>query len=124
MKEAFQNYLAEGRPCYVRSEFISVEETIDTIKKGNGFAVIAHPHLIWNKNIVNELLEMDFDGIEVYYAKLPKETEKPWENIATKKNWLMTGGSDFHGAVKPDIPLGCSWVYEKTFKILHDRFIS
>jgi predicted metal-dependent phosphoesterase TrpH len=124
MKEAFHNYLAEGKSCYIRSEFISVEETIDAIKKANGFAVIAHPHLIWKKNVVEQLLEMDFDGIEVFYAKMTPESEQPWAEIAKKKNWLMTGGSDFHGSIKPDIPLGCSWVNEQTFQILYDRFIS
>ena len=38
--------------------------------------------------------------------------------IAKKKQWLMTGGSDFHGAVKPAIPLGSSWVNEETFNLL------
>jgi predicted metal-dependent phosphoesterase TrpH len=124
MKEAFHNYLAEGKPCYVRSEFISVEDTIKTIKKANGFAVIAHPHLIWNKNVVDDLLAMDFDGLEVFYAKMSPESEQPWLEMAKKKNWLMTGGSDFHGSIKPDIPLGCSWVNEQTFQVLYDRFIS
>ena len=124
MKEAFQNFLAEGKPCYVRNDSMSVEETIDTIHRANGLAVIAHPQLIRNKSIVNELLKMNFDGIEVFYAKLPREDEKQWADIANKKNWLMTGGSDFHGNVKPDIPLGSSWVDENTFQILYDRFVS
>jgi predicted metal-dependent phosphoesterase TrpH len=124
MKEAFQNYLAEGKPCYVRTETITVEETIAAIQQANGYAVIAHPHLIWKRNIVDDLLAMKFDGIEVYYSRFPREHEKQWADIAKKKGWLMTGGSDFHGSVKPDIPLGCSWVNEDTFQILHERFIS
>lgn len=124
MKEAFQNYLAEGKPCYVRSDFVSVEETIETIHQGNGLAVIAHPQLIWKRNVVDDLLKMNFDGIEVFYARFPREDEKQWADIAKKKNWLMTGGSDFHGSVKPDIPLGASWVDENTFQILYDRFVS
>lgn len=124
MKEAFQNYLAEGKPCYVRTETISVEETIEAIQQGNGLAVIAHPHLIWKRNIVDDLLGMKFDGIEVFYSRFPRENEKQWADIANKKGWLMTGGSDFHGSVKPDIPLGCSWVGEQTFNILYQRFVS
>ena len=36
--------------------------------------------------------------------------EKKWLKVAKEKNWLISGGSDFHGAVKPQVTLGCSWV--------------
>lgn len=124
IQEAFQRYLAENACCYVSGTPISTQETIDTIHEANGFAVIAHPHLIGNARAVKQLLEMNFDGIESYYAKLSFNQERKWIDIACKKGWLITGGSDFHGDFKPQIPLGCSWTTEETFRKLYERFQS
>lgn len=124
LKEAFQKYLGEGKPCYYSGTQFSVEETLDIIQSAEGLAMIAHPHLIKQRRIVNQLLEMNFDGIEAYYARFRGYDEQKWVNLANEKGWVVTGGSDFHGEVKPQNPLGCSWVSEKTFRILHDHFMS
>lgn len=124
MEEAFKKHLGEGCPCYVHGEAFSVEETIDVIHDAGGLAVIAHPHLINNSGIVTDLLKMPFDGIEAYYARFAPHKEKPWVKIGKYRNWILTGGSDFHGTVKPHIPLGCSWVAETTFQTLYDRCIT
>lgn len=116
--DAFAKFIKEGKPCYSLGDVISVEETIDTIHQAKGLAIIAHPHLINNESILHRLLEMNFDGLEGYYGRILLSSEKRWIKIAKKKNWLITGGSDFHGAVKPTIPLGCSWVNEETFRQL------
>lgn len=119
MEEAFKKYLGEGCSCYVPGEAFSVEETIEVIKEAGGVAVIAHPHLINQSPIVIDLLKMPFDGIEAYYARFAPYKEKRWVKIGLQRNWILTGGSDFHGTVKPHIPLGCSWVNEETFQSLY-----
>jgi predicted metal-dependent phosphoesterase TrpH len=122
MQQAFHDYIGEGKPCYARGEAVSVEETLDIIHRARGLAVIAHPHLIENVGIVKDLLEMNFDGIEGYYGRfLPSEHER-WLKIGARKGWVITGGSDFHGSIKPMLPLGCSWVNEETFKVLQCHF--
>lgn len=122
IKEAFQNYLAEGKPCYVPGALFSPEETIDVIHGAQGKAVIAHPHLIKSRPTVNRLLQLDFDGIECYYARFPPDQERPWLKLAEKRALLVTGGSDFHGSAKPHLPLGCSWAPEDTFLRLMEHF--
>jgi hypothetical protein len=120
--EAFGKYIGEGRPCYARGETFSVEETISVIHNANGVAIIAHPHLIKDSGIVIKLLGMNFDGLEGYYAMFSLSQQERWLKIAKNKNWLITGGSDFHGAVKPMIPLGCSWIGEDTFRYLQELY--
>lgn len=115
IKEAFSLYLGDGKCCYDPGEPFSVQETIDIIHRADGKAFIAHPHLIQSGRLLRELLKMNFDGIECYYAKFTPENEKRWLKIAGEKNWLVSGGSDFHGAIKPQISLGSSWVDEETF---------
>ncbi|MBA3723145.1 MAG: PHP domain-containing protein [Parachlamydiaceae bacterium] len=122
IQEAFFKYIGEGKPCYAAGAYFTVEETIDIIHQANGLAIIAHPHLIENNGVLHELLSMKFDGIEGYYARFPKELQERWVKIGKKKNWIITGGSDFHGDIKPILALGSSWVNEETFKILHDHY--
>ncbi len=124
IREAFNKYLGEGRPCYSKGNFFTPEETIDVIHKANGFAIIAHPHLIESSKTVVQLLKMDFDGIECYYSRFSAAAQERWLKIANNRNWLITGGSDFHGeSIKPMVTLGCSWVNEERFNILQKRFI-
>lgn len=124
IQQAFHNYIGEGKPCFVPSTAFSVEETLERIHRANGLAVIAHPHLIENVRIVRDLLEMKFDGIEGYYARFPLSEHERWLKIGARKGWMITGGSDFHGTIKPNIPLGCSWVNEETFSLLLQHFQS
>lgn len=122
LQEAFSKYIGEGKPCYANVDPFSVEETLETIHQANGIAIIAHPHLINNIKIFRQLLDLNFDGLEGYYAKFPPQEQKRWVKIAENKRWLITGGSDYHGDIKPHIPLGCSWVGEEIFNLLKNKF--
>lgn len=122
LQQAFQLYIGEGKPCYAPGKKISVEETLDCIHQAKGLAVIAHPHLIDNTKVIKDLLDLDFDGIEGYYGRFPRSEHERWIKIGAHKGWIITGGSDFHGDIKPNLPLGSSWVNEETFTILYDHF--
>jgi predicted metal-dependent phosphoesterase TrpH len=115
INEAFDEFIKDDGPCFVMGDRFTPKEVIDQIHMANGKAVLAHPNIIKSRKVIDALLELDFDGIEVYYAKLYSVHERKWLKIAQKKNLIATGGSDFHGSVKPFITLGCSWVDEKTF---------
>lgn len=120
-QEAFQGYLKEGAPCYVPGIKFTPLQAIEEIRKAHGKAVLAHPHLMKRKSKLREILALPFDGIECYYARLPKAQELPWLQLAERKGWIATGGSDYHGAFKPNLSLGCSWVNETTFAKLLPR---
>lgn len=123
MREAFQKYLGEGKLAYEEGEKFSVEETLEYIKKGQGKAILAHPQLIIRKQILKNLLEMPFDGVEGYYSSIAYDENEIFIKKAKEKNWLITGGSDYHGTIKPNNPLGASWVGEETFKVLLSHFV-
>jgi len=118
IREAFDRFLREGGLCYTPGIKYSPREVIDEIHKANGKAVLAHPHFFRKGSFLRKLFDQPFDGIECYYAKLAKELEHPWIKIAKERNWIATGGSDYHGSLKPHISLGCSWVNEHTFELL------
>jgi 3',5'-nucleoside bisphosphate phosphatase len=120
IQEAFERYLAEGKPAYDPGEPLSVEETIQTIHQAKGRAVLAHPHLIKRSTTVRAMLQMPFDGLECYYARMTAGQEKKWIDLAQQRKWLITGGSDYHGGTKPHNVLGSSWVGRETFDLLYN----
>lgn len=124
IQDAFDRYIGDRKCCFVEGEPFTVQETIDHIHEAGGKAFIAHPHLIQRSGVLRFLLGMNFDGIECYYSLLYNEMEKKWLKVAREKNWLISGGSDFHGSVKPQVTLGCSWVgreaVEAIFGKIHD----
>lgn len=117
-QEAFERYLREGALCYASGIKITPREAIEEIHKAHGKAVLAHPHFLKGGSFKRHLFDLPFDGIECYYASLPKQLELPWLKIAKERNWIATGGSDYHGTLKPHITLGASWVNEHTFELL------
>ncbi|MFQ5729731.1 MAG: PHP domain-containing protein [Waddliaceae bacterium] len=118
VREGFLRFLKEGQPCYVKGEAFSAEETLYIIHTAGGLAIIAHPHLIKPSSAAKELLELNFDGLEAYYARFSHDNNQQWIDVAEKKGWLITGGSDFHGEAKSHIHPGCSWTNETTFRML------
>ncbi|MCE2982591.1 MAG: PHP domain-containing protein [Parachlamydia sp.] len=123
ISQAFKSYIGEGKSCYAEGNPFSVEETLEVIHKAGGFAIIAHPHLIDRTKVVKSLLEMNFDGIEAYYARFPFKMQEKWVKIGQYRQWIITGGSDFHGLIKPHLDLGTSWVNEDTFMLLYNRYL-
>lgn len=121
IKQAFQLYIGDDQSCFVRGEGISSEETIEIIHQAGGKAFLAHPHLMDHQSKIRELLKQPFDGIECHYARFLPTEEKRWIKMAKEKQMLISGGSDFHGAAKNYIPLGCSWVDEATFNTIFQR---
>lgn len=118
VQTAFKKYLGDGCPCYVPNEGFTPEETIEILHRAGGVAIIAHPHLIKNSTLFLDLLKMPFDGMECFYGKFPLKEQQRWLKIAEYRNWLITGGSDFHGTVKPNLQLGASWTTEEHFNKL------
>lgn len=122
VEEAFKIYLGKGGKAYLETDSFSVEETLEVIHAAGGLAVIAHPHLVKNRKIIEELVALSFDGIEGYYGRFPLHANRPWLALAEKKGLLITGGSDFHGQVKPDSVLGSSWVDLARFTPLWEHY--
>lgn len=121
--DAFKHYIGNKQPCYVESSKWSVEEGIGIIHQAKGKAVLAHPHLISSSSICRKVLKMNFDGIEAYYSRRHWHDNEKWVRVAQEKGLFTTGGSDYHGEVKPDIRLGCSFTPQEVFLMLEDHFL-
>lgn len=110
-KDAFQRFLAPGGIMYVRKEKLCPKEIIGMIKDNGGVPVFAHPALMkldWEtlENLIIVLKGYGLMGIEAHYVENKGDQTERLIDIANKNGLLITGGSDFHGAVKPHISLG------------------
>ncbi|HBX23512.1 MAG TPA: PHP domain-containing protein [Desulfotomaculum sp.] len=96
LQTVFDKFLSDGKPAAIDKIIISPQEGINLIHKAGGIAVIAHPGLIDDDMLVHELMQFDFDGIEVWHRKHTKEDCERYLQIAEEYGLIMTGGSDFH----------------------------
>lgn len=109
--EAFEKYLDRGKPAYVERYKISIKETINLIKSSGGLAVLAHPGLLKDQNIINYCISLGIDGIECIHSKHKEDQMNKYIEIAKLNNVFITGGSDFHGDKDVASPvLGEYWV--------------
>lgn len=112
-QEAFDRYLAQGRPAYVKKEKLTPQEGVQLVAAAGGIPVLAHPKYLKEsqnpetlRSLLKELKGIGLKGIEVYYSSHSPEEENLYRILAREENLLITGGTDFHGANKPEIEMG------------------
>ncbi|MCX7049067.1 MAG: PHP domain-containing protein [Candidatus Sumerlaeota bacterium] len=109
--EAFHEYLATGAKAYVDRDRPTAFEAVRAIRDEGCAPVLAHPPLLnlpedqLNK-FVRELCEAGLVGLECYYSTYSDSDMGLCQKLAARYGLLTTGGSDFHGASKPEIHLG------------------
>ena len=111
VKEAFNRYLADGRPCHVPKAKLTPEEGIALIRAAGGVPVMAHPFTLKMdpEKLEAELCrlkECGLGGIECYYSQHSPDQQNLFLGIARRLDLVATGGSDFHGDTKPHVHLG------------------
>ena len=109
-QEAFETLLAPECGFYVPPARIGSLEAIRFIKSLGAVAILAHPFLSLDEKALREFLPMaisaGLDAMETAYSQYSQETTALAEGIAAEYGLKCSGGSDYHGANKPQIPLG------------------
>ena len=112
LAEAFQRYLGDDAPGHVEKETLTPKDAIALVHSAGGLCFLAHPGLLrlGSHETINTrvaaLAALGIDGIEAFYSSYSPAEEAAFLRLAKKYDLLVTGGSDFHGANKPTIPLG------------------
>ncbi|MBE6961145.1 MAG: PHP domain-containing protein [Ruminococcaceae bacterium] len=108
--EAFSQWLSPARGYYQPPERLNALEVIRFIKSIGAVAVLAHPFLAMEegelRTFLKEAVCAGLDGMETMYPLFDDHTTRLAGEIADAFGLLHSGGSDFHGANKPDIRLG------------------
>ncbi|KPL11965.1 hypothetical protein AMJ85_02440 [candidate division BRC1 bacterium SM23_51] len=111
-EEAFARYLGRGQPGYCERFRLEPEAAIALIAEAGGLAVLAHPSYM---NItspdalaatLDRLKQAGLAGIEAYYTDHTEEQTRLYLEMAEQFDLLVTGGTDFHGSIKPGVALG------------------
>jgi len=97
ISEAFERYLGKGAAAYVNPPRIEPGTAIEWIHEAGGSAVLAHPGLYGDDELVEMITQQGLDGIEVYHSDHTPEDETRYLKFAEQKRLLITAGSDFHG---------------------------
>ena len=109
--EAFDRYLGYHAPCFIPREYMEPETAIALILSAGGIPVLAHP-LLYKlpadelEALLLRLKNAGLVGLEVLYSANTNCDENILRSYANRYGFLMTGGSDFHGANKPQIEIG------------------
>jgi len=100
LDEAFERFLRRHRPAWVPKFKMSAAHAIELIHQAGGLAVMAHPGLNHNDEIIPAMVEAGLDGIECFHTKHSTTMSERYLEMADRFELLVTGGSDCHGMSK------------------------
>ncbi len=111
VRDAFEFFLARGKPAYRDRFRLTPEEGIAMIHAAGGVAVLAHPAIRGRtltavRKLIDALVPLGLDGVEAYYSEHGPEVTQKLLGLCRDRGLIATGGSDFHGDANPCITLG------------------
>jgi predicted metal-dependent phosphoesterase TrpH len=111
IEEAFGKYLGEGASCFVARQSKTAEEVIGVVRSAGGVPVIAHPIRLdlaprEERELLLQYREAGLIGLEIIHSEQSADLQAHYRQLAEELDLVPSGGSDFHGAVKPKVQLG------------------
>ncbi|MDZ5623589.1 PHP domain-containing protein [Nocardioides bizhenqiangii] len=109
--QAFEEYLAQGRPAYVDRYAADLVRMIGVVTDAGGVTVVAHPWGRGSADVLDEeafavLTDAGLFGIEVDHLDHDAGQREQLRAIASRLGLAVTGSSDHHGTGKVDHHLG------------------
>jgi hypothetical protein len=106
VREAFDRYLAAGKPGYVPRAKLAPEDAVRLLRKAGGVPVLAHPGLSDRDELIPGLVAAGLLGIECYYPEHSAVQRAAYAELCRQQGLVATGGSDFHGPAVRAATLG------------------
>ena len=94
--EVFHALLHKDGPAYVPHRRLKYPEVIELIQAAGGVAVMAHPGLAGDDELVKKVLAAGAEGLEVFHPMHTKQQQEKYLAWTQEAKLLATGGSDFH----------------------------
>jgi predicted metal-dependent phosphoesterase TrpH len=117
-QEAFDRYLGRGAAAYVERERVGFDECVAATRDAGGATILCHPFTLgfgvpglpedeerfveWLRGLAARGL----DAMEVRYGSYSPKQERFFTAAAERAGLLPSGGSDFHGSIKPAVKVG------------------
>jgi predicted metal-dependent phosphoesterase TrpH len=124
--QAFQEYLADGRPAYVDRYAADLVDMMGIVTAAGGVPVLAHP---WGRGSVEVLDDAAFAvltdaglvGLEVDHMDHAPQQRGALREVAGRLGLVVTGSSDHHGTGKTGHDLGCNTTHPTQLRRILDR---
>jgi predicted metal-dependent phosphoesterase TrpH len=109
--DAFALYLARGRPAYRPRPRLTTAEAVRLTRRSGGVAVLAHPHTVAAAaadyaDALVAFAALGGGGVECHYPDYPPDLQAHLAGLTRRLGLIPTGGSDYHGDLRPGIALG------------------
>lgn len=105
-REAFDRYLAAGRPAFVDKAYLPMGDAIALVHEAGGLAVFAHPGSDGTRERVERLRAQGLDGLEVLHPSHGAADVGRLGALVDHFGMVRSGGSDWHGASEGPRTLG------------------
>lgn len=88
----------------------TIQEAADLIKKAGGKSFLAHLYVYFvddYEEFLNSMVSLNvLDGLECYHSLHPMDKTEHLLDYCNKHHLYSSGGSDYHGKLKPNVKLG------------------
>ncbi len=106
-QSAFDDYLAKGAKAYLVRKLYKPEDAVKLMLDSGVVPVLAHPFTL---NLELQELERFTDGlvvaglagIEGYHGDWPEAEQGPLRSLGESRGLVVSGGSDYHGDMRPE----------------------
>ena len=111
LEDAFRRFLGRWGKAYVPKAKLTPRQAIEALLADGAMPVLAHPCVLGLSPAELEPLAAELKGyglaaIEVYYSEHSPRQMDQYAALAGRLGLLPSGGSDYHGRIKPGIQLG------------------
>ncbi len=102
VQEAFDRYLATGRPAYVPKRLPPLAVVVELVRSVAGVTSAAHLRERADPQGLEQLKRVGVDAVEVVHPAHDAQDRRRIERNARRAGLLLTGGSDWHGESRVD----------------------
>ncbi len=110
--EAFDRYIGEDAPGFVMMEDPKTPDAVSKVREYGGIPVLAHPIRLGmrdpdsEESFIREQVDAGLLGLEVMHSDHDEVARARYETLVQRFGLARSGGSDYHGDIKPKIFLG------------------
>lgn len=113
LSQAFDRWLANGRPACVDKTLPDSEEVVQLVHEAGGRVVLAHPGKALPDDAALALIAEGVDGLEARHPSHRAHQQQRFLELARRNRLGATGGSDFHGGEREQRYRDPEWTLER-----------
>jgi len=102
VQDAFDRYLATGRPAYVPKRLPPLAAVVELVRSAGGVTSAAHLGERADPQGLEKLKRAGVDAVEVVHPAHDDRARRRIEHNARREGLLLSGGSDWHGESRVD----------------------